>query len=149
MDFDETADFNSDPRTPSGPWEGYWVQGDRLDHMKLDLAFIGRRVIGDGRDTIGTFRLLGTYEEDEGTVVMRKRYEGKHDVWYRGRLVSDGFKGTWTIKDTPARGDWCIWPLIEDEFEITHLEIETENGPIIIHGEVEDDEPEDDEEEDS
>jgi len=143
MLFDETTRFEKDPRFPSGAWTGYWVHEGTLGFMQLNLGFAGSRVKGEGSDHIGEFIVCGLYWVEDGKVSLYKRYHDKYTVRYHGKSVRDELKGRWEIYDSPARGDWHIWPE-EDEFEITHLEIEDENGPIVIYDEDEDEEPEED-----
>ena len=143
MDFDETANFGSDPRFPTGPWKGYWLQKGRTGLMKLTLAFVEGCVVGDGSDLIGEFDVLGFYSIKERSITLKKTYRGGHEVWYRGRPIRDELMGEWTIADTPARGGFRIWP-IEDEFEIIHLQLETDDGPIVLISDPSEEDEEDD-----
>src|ERR1700691_2560590 len=81
----------SDPRFPSGPWEGFWIQrGMGKQQMSLSLAFLDGRVAGSGRDIIGRFDFDGTYDLKTGRVTMTKKYEGAHRVDYDGANQNDG-----------------------------------------------------------
>ena len=135
MKWDQTATFESDPRYPSGPWEGFWTQAGKVSSMKLYLEFVAGRVRGEGSDRVGAFDITGRYWPHRDRIVLRKAYHGKHTVWYRGKPFSPYLKGQWNIASPPASGLWRIWP-VEDEFEITYIEIETKDGPVVIHGEV-------------
>lgn len=138
MMWDQTADFESDPRFPSGPWEGFWTSDAGVGSMKLYLEFVCGRVRGEGSDRVGTFDITGRYWPRSGIVVLRKKYRGQHKVWYRGRPFGPYLRGGWRIPSTTTRGHWRIRPIDEDEFEITHLEIETEHGSVVIVGDIKD-----------
>ena len=131
MTFDETANFESDPRFPTGPWKGYWLQDGETGLMDLSLAFVEGIVVGSGKDLIGEFDLQGVYSVEERSIALKKTYRGKHEVWYRGRPIQGELMGEWTIADTPARGGWRLWP-VEDEFQIIRIQVETEDGPIVL-----------------
>ena len=86
---------------PSGAWRGYWEQvifGRQAMH-DLTLHFEGGRIDGGGRDIVGAFTFEGEYD-DQGVVVLRKHYLGKHTVDYVGRYDGEGtIHGRWSIGD--------------------------------------------------
>lgn len=135
MMWDETAEFESDPRFPSGPWEGFWAYDGELASMNLYMQFVGGRVRGEGSDRIGMFDITGRYWTRHGTVVLRKHYRGYHVVRYRGSSFFPYLKGESRIASALDHGRWRIWP-VEEEFELTRLVIETTEGPFLVHGEV-------------
>jgi hypothetical protein len=109
----------TDPRFPSGPWTGFWVQG-RLgkQRMSLSLSFTEGRVTGIGRDIIGRFDFAGTYDLSSGRVQMLKQDEGAHRVMYDGGKRADGLWlwGLWTIRS--HRGGFHVWPWVSGQIAI-------------------------------
>jgi hypothetical protein len=106
--------LESDPRFPSGPWTGFYLQrlvpGRHM--MELQLTFRQGVMSGDGRDRVGKFLVKGKYDLNDGKCHWTKRYVGKHDVFYRG--FNEG-KGIWGIWEIPSRefhqqGGFHIWP---------------------------------------
>lgn len=110
-------DLETDPRFPSGPWVGYFLQkampGKHL--MELHLRFRNGEMTGQGRDWVGAFLIRGRYETAEGRCRFHKRYVGLHDVYYTGFGENKGIWGTWeipTVADpTINKGGFHIWPV--------------------------------------
>src|ERR1700722_18719450 len=110
--------LETDPRFPSGPWTGFFLQkaipGRHL--MELSLTFQQGVMTGEGRDRVGDFIIRGQYTLDDGKCWWSKRYLGKHDVFYQGYNEGKGIWGTWEI---PADGNngiryhggFYIWPV--------------------------------------
>ena len=116
MEKPETGDLETDPRFPSGPWVGYFLQkampGRHL--MELRLTFRNGDMRGEGRDRVGAFTIRGRYDLDTGKCYWTKRYIGKHDVFYQGYNEGKGIWGFWEIS-LPGhyvydRGGFHIWP---------------------------------------
>jgi hypothetical protein len=107
----EPLDLETDPRFPSGPWTGFFLQkqipGRHL--MELRLTFQSGAIRGEGRDWVGSFTLRGGYDLATGTCYWTKRYLGKHDVFYRGYNEGRGIWGLWEIVPL-HRGGFHIWP---------------------------------------
>lgn len=100
-----------DPRFPSGPWVGFWIQGTVGKHnMTCHLTFSDGRVAGAGSDMIGRFVMEGTYDLKTGRCLLTKTYEGAHRLHYRG--VSEGDElWLWGIWQLPGdRGGFHLWP---------------------------------------
>jgi hypothetical protein len=112
----QSTDLETDPRFPSGPWTGFFLQkaipGKHL--MELRLQFRNGSVTGEGRDWVGAFIIRGRYSVDDGRVYWQKRYVAKHDVFYQGFGEDKGIWGTWeipTVVDPRLRtGGFHIWP---------------------------------------
>ena len=108
--------LETDPRFPSGPWTGFFLQpnlpGRHL--MELILTFSGGNLTGEGRDWVGQFIIRGSYSTLDGKCHWTKRYTGKHDVFYQGFNEGKGIWGTWEIPgdsgSTSSRGGFHIWP---------------------------------------
>lgn len=110
-------DLESDPRFPSGPWTGFFLQkqipGRHL--MELRLNFQNGEMSGEGRDLVGEFFVTGRYEVADGKCHFHKRYVGKHDVYYE--VFNEG-RGIWGVWEIPAnqnhgmvfKGGFHIWP---------------------------------------
>jgi hypothetical protein len=84
----------------SGPWQGYWEQGryGRQPMLELKLSFAKGVIRGSGKDIVGRFTFLGSYNQTTGTVVMTKQYRGAHAVEYRGQYDGEGtIFGRWSI----------------------------------------------------
>jgi hypothetical protein len=103
--------LETDPRFPSGPWTGFFLQpvlpGRHL--MELALTFRQGEMIGEGRDWVGRFGIRGRYNLADGTCYWTKRYWGKHDVFYRGFNEGKGIWGMWEM-GPQWRGGFHIWP---------------------------------------
>jgi hypothetical protein len=132
MSQSEDQDLNqraveTDPRFPSGPWLGFWIQRQwGKQQMSLSLAFVDGRVTGRGRDIVGPFDFSGTYDLKTGRVVMTKQYEKAHRVEYDGTNQGDGMWvwGVWTIRS--HRGGFHLWPEGEDDPTQRRLKAEAE-----------------------
>jgi len=106
-----------DPRFPSGPWTGFWIQtGFGKQQMSLSLAFFDGCVRGCGRDIVGRFNFDGVYDLKSGRVQIAKQYEGAHLVGYEGANQADGLWvwGIWNIRSV-LRGGFHIWPEWEND----------------------------------
>ena len=107
----EHADLETDPRFPSGPWTGYFLQKaiPGRHRMELRLTFRGGAMTGEGRDWVGPFTIRGRYSVADGKCYWTKRYAGKHDVFYQGFNEGKGIWGVWEIVEW-SRGGFHIWP---------------------------------------
>ena len=101
----------TDPRFPSGPWQGFFLMAHLpgRHRMELHLSFQQGVMTGEGRDMIGSFLIRGKYHLDDGKCSWSKRYIGKHDVAYQGYNEGKGIWGIWEIPPT-WRGGFHIWP---------------------------------------
>ena len=132
-------DYETDPRFPSGPWAGYFLQkalpGKHL--MELRLTFRTGVMIGEGRDWVGAFSVKGEYNVTDGKAWWHKKYVGKHDVFYKGFNEGKGIWGTWEIGHPSigvlATGGFHIWPEGQGDGSTDHLEAE---APIEAHEEA-------------
>jgi hypothetical protein len=111
------AGFETDPRFPSGPWVGFWIQKHKpvgRHSMELHLTFRAGVIHGEGRDAVAPFLLTGRYDLGDGHCHWTKRYVGKHDVSYDGFNEGKGIWGGWVIpgdwRTAEARGGFYIWP---------------------------------------
>lgn len=121
---DETAivntdlpnDVETDPRFPSGPWVGFFLQKTRpgRHQMELRLTFRSGEIRGEGRDWVGAFFMSGGYNLADGQCYWTKRYVGKHDVHYKGFNEGKGIWGIWEMPEQILpeyrRGGFHIWP---------------------------------------
>lgn len=111
-----SMELETDPRFPSGPWVGFFLQrlvpGRHL--MELRLTFRRSEMSGEGRDRVGPFHIWGIYSVADGRCHWTKRYVGKHDVHYQGFNEGKGIWGTWEIPNRKEhfyqRGGFHIWP---------------------------------------
>lgn len=86
---------------------GWWEQGGMGRQMmnRLEMKFNGSAITGSGEDCVGAFTLLGTVEG--ASVVLLKRYVGKHYVDYFGAYDGEGtMHGDWEIDG--MKGPWMI-----------------------------------------
>jgi hypothetical protein len=111
MTADQPPTLETDPRFPSGPWTGFFLQksipGKHL--MELRLNFQTGNMTGEGRDWVGEFVVKGQYNLADGKCYWTKKYLGKHDVFYQGYNEGKGIWGVWEI-GVLARGGFHIWP---------------------------------------
>ena len=113
-DASPAPELESDPRFPSGPWVGFFLD-KRLPgrhQMDLSLTFQQGVIQGDGRDRVGEFLIRGKYDVADGRCHWCKRYIGAHDIYYDGFNEGKGIWGTWEllIVFAQARGGFHIWP---------------------------------------
>jgi hypothetical protein len=115
MSAAEAPRLETDPRFPSGPWTGFFLQ--RLvpgrHQMELRLTFRQGLLTGQGRDWVGLFAVQGHYAVADGRCTFTKSYVGKHNVYYKGFNEGKGIWGVWEINDKgylPMRGGFHIWP---------------------------------------
>jgi hypothetical protein len=96
MDEVDLADRELDPRFPSGPWTGfflqYWFPGRNTTN--LHLTYRGGTLAGEGRDWVGPYTIRGSYDVGTGRCAWTKTDVGRHSVAYRG--VGDG-RGIWGV----------------------------------------------------
>ena len=105
-----------DPRFPSGPWSGfflqYWLPGRQPTGVAL--AWAGGEVEGTGSDRVGPYTVVGTYDAATGRCEWTKQYLGKHAVAYRGLADASGVWGVWEIRLLGGlyhdRGGFHLWP---------------------------------------
>src|SRR2546423_4403863 len=124
------ATLETDPRFPSGPWTGFFLQpqipGRHL--MELSLTFSSGAITGAGRDWVGHFIVRGRYDLADGKCHWTKRYVGKHDVFYRGFNEGKGIWGRWelTVYGVSVHGGFHIWPEGMDDPTQQHLVAEAD-----------------------
>jgi hypothetical protein len=111
----EPVGLETDPRFPSGPWTGFFLQKllPGRHTMELRLTFRDGVMEGEGRDRVGHFLIRGRYNVADGHCHWTKRYLGKHDVFYKGFNEGKGIWGVWEIPTEPPynqRGGFHIWP---------------------------------------
>jgi hypothetical protein len=114
MDSKPPGELETDPRFPSGPWIGFFLQAQVPGRhmMELILEFSRLAMKGTGRDWVGKFIIKGKYSLDDGRCYWTKRYVGKHDVFYQGFNEGKGIWGIWEIPPGAEglRGGFHIWP---------------------------------------
>jgi hypothetical protein len=124
----ELANLEQDPRFPSGPWTGFFLQYWLPGRHTTDLRVTWRdgKLTGTGQDWVGPYRIDGSYELDTGRCEWTKRYLGKHAVAYRGVNDGHGIWGVWEIRILGGlyvdRGGFHIWPegtVVSEEFDAT------------------------------
>jgi hypothetical protein len=132
MDQDKPCDLETDPRFPSGPWVGYFLQRQLPGRhmMELRLTFRHGDMRGEGRDRVGRFTIRGHYDLDTGKCYWTKRYIGQHDVFYQGYNEGKGIWGVWEIPHPvfriSLRGGFHIWPEGMADPTGSHLAAEAE-----------------------
>ena len=74
MTAEQPPTLETDPRFPSGPWTGFFLQrgfpGKQM--MDLRLTFQAGNLNGEGRDWVGEFLIKGRYDLAEFAVPCRK-----------------------------------------------------------------------------
>jgi hypothetical protein len=116
MDQRDLAMLEPDPRFPSGPWAGfflqYWLPGRHPTNLHLTCR--DGKLVGTGRDWVGAYTIDGHYELSSGRCAWTKQYIGKHAVAYRGVNDGHGIWGVWEIRQLGGlyidRGGFHIWP---------------------------------------
>src|SRR5262249_60233201 len=97
MSTDKRSDLETDPRFPSGPWTGFFLQPlmPGRHRMELRLTFRGGALTGEGRDRVGDFTITGRYTIADGRCHWTKRYVRRHTAFYNGLNESKDIWGTW------------------------------------------------------
>lgn len=126
---DVRSDQETDPRFPSGPWLGFWIQKPippGKHEMELHLHFRDGLMTGDGRDWVGKFTIRGSYDVTTGACRWIKQYVGRHAVQYVGYNEGKGIWGRWEIASERLHGGFCIWPEGFPDPTLHHLREEAE-----------------------
>ncbi|MFO1054769.1 MAG: hypothetical protein U1F36_21305 [Planctomycetota bacterium] len=100
--------FEDDPEFPSGPWTGYWLEGGVRFRQDLALSFRCGVLEGEGIDTVGRFKIDGSYDVETREVSWNKAYFGAYSVAYRGFRETSGIWGVW--ESQTHRGGFHVWP---------------------------------------
>jgi hypothetical protein len=108
--------LENDPKYPSGPWTGFflqwWMPGRYM--MEVDVTFAGGQLQARGLDAVGSFNFQGHYDPVGGQCQWVKDYTGRHQVTYNGLNESQGIWGVWEIRQFGGlykdRGVFHIWP---------------------------------------
>ena len=108
--------LETDPRFPSGPWTGFfiqpWIPGRHT--MTLNLSFRDGGLAAEGSDRVGPFTFSGSYDREDGKCHWTKQYLGKHQVSYAGVNEGRGIWGVWEIRVLGGlyqdRGVFHLWP---------------------------------------
>lgn len=116
MDDNEPQNVETDPRFPTGQWTGfflqYWFPGRHATN--LWMTFRGGHLTGAGRDRVGAYTAVGSYNTDTGRCEWTKRYDGRHSVAYRGVNDGSGIRGVWELRQLGGlftdRGGFHLWP---------------------------------------
>jgi hypothetical protein len=107
----------TDPRFPSGPWTGFWLQKAMpgKHQMRLSLSFVDGRISGAGVDVVGPFTFVGRYDLKTGRCTMTKRYDGAHQLLYEGTNEGESLWlwGLWTVP--LDQGGFHLWPEGEED----------------------------------
>jgi hypothetical protein len=139
---DKQTTLETDPRFPSGPWTGFFLQRlmpGRKSMMELRLTFRDGVMEGEGRDWVGEFLIRGRYTVADGRCHWAKRYIGKHDVFYKGFNEGKGIWGQWEIPTEPnfnCSGGFHIWPEGQGDPTGSHLS-EAADLPIPVSESIE------------
>src|ERR1043165_5104123 len=117
MNAEQSPHLETDPRFPSGPWTGFFLQKSvpGRHRMELRLTFQNGSMTGEGRDWVGPFLIKGRYDLADGKCYWTKKYIGTHDVFYQGFNEGKGVWGIWQFSSLPGstalgRGGFHIWP---------------------------------------
>jgi hypothetical protein len=112
-----TAEFETDPRFPSGKWVGFYLMphtGATRHPTECVLNFRNQRMWGEGRDKVGKFVIEGKYDLQDGKCHWLKTYIAQHVVHYNGYNEGKGIWGVWEIPNNLSinwKGGFHIWPI--------------------------------------
>ena len=132
MNADQSPLLETDPRFPSGPWVGFFLQKSHpgRHQMELRLTFQNGAMTGEGRDWVGDFLVKGRYNIADGKCYWTKKYLAKHDVFYQGFNEGKGIWGLWEITlpgyGVAAKGGFHIWPEGQGDPTSEHLVAEAD-----------------------
>ena len=142
MSAEKIVPLETDPRFPSGPWVGFFLQKliPGRHTMELRLTFHDGGMQGEGRDWVGPFHVKGRYDLADGKCYWTKKYVGKHDVFYQGYNEGKGIWGVWEIsthryRGDLARGGFHIWPEAmgdpTDEHLVAEADLPVSEGELV------------------
>jgi hypothetical protein len=142
----EAVQLETDPRFPSGPWVGFFLQreipGRHL--MEIRLTFCNGKIRGEGRDWVGPFTIRGRYDVADGKCYWTKRYLGRHDVFYQGYNEGKGIWGLWEFSEQQlalsSKGGFHIWPEGMGDPTDSHLKEEAD-PPLFVEATLEESQP--------
>jgi hypothetical protein len=109
-------DLEADPRFPSGPWTGFFLQWIRPGRsiMNLEMTFHDGQLEATGTDGVGAFTFTGSYDAADGSCRWTKKYLGRHSVSYEGKTDGRGIWGVWQIRLFAGlyldKGVFHLWP---------------------------------------
>ena len=145
------ADNSTDtPTFTSGEWNGFYIEKHNTNRgwMHLYLEIEDQTIKGEGTDYVGPWNLSGTYDEKTAECTWVKKYMGKHNVTYVGKLGPNGITGSWSIGGL-LNGPFHIWPKQMTHFNELYMTEDLERqaaerqndgsnpfGPSMILGEV-------------
>jgi len=116
MDDEEPLILETDPRFPSGPWTGFFLQLalPGRHETNLELTCSDGKLTGEGRDWAGAYTIDGSYDLASGSCEWTKQYLGRHAVMYKGTNNGRGIWGVWELRQLwgllTDRGGFHIWP---------------------------------------
>ncbi len=112
----------------SGPWSGFFLQGETRTLMTARLSFAGQSISGNGKDRDGIFRVKGMYSIENNRVSLTKRYRW-HSVVFRGSWNGEFIEGDTTFRFLFLRehGLFELWPQ-RDEETLSVLEVLAQAG---------------------
>src|SRR5262249_12642936 len=96
----QASELEVDPRFPSGPWTGFFLQRLRpgRNTMTLDMTLPNRQLHATGADGVGRFTFTGSYDAAGGSCSWTKHYLGRHRVSYEGQNDGRSIWGVWQIR---------------------------------------------------
>jgi hypothetical protein len=112
----DNVELETDPRFPSGPWTGfflqYWMPGRHVTNLQLTCS--RGQLSGEGSDWVGAYSISGAYDVRTGQCQWTKQYVGRHSIAYKGVNEGRGIWGVWELKQLwglfTDRGGFHIWP---------------------------------------
>ena len=114
----------------SGAWTGFWIQGPTRGWMRIDMTIRNDRLLGDGSDQSGSFKMFGTYDLATDVVQIDKNYPWVF-VEYTGKWDGQMIAGQWKLSmpdditeddfeaDMPGTGVFEMWPLDGEAEELS------------------------------
>jgi hypothetical protein len=133
----ESSSLETDPRFPSGPWVGFFLQKEMPGRhmMEIGLTFANGQLKGEGRDVVGRFTMRGSYSLTDGKCHWTKHYINQHDVSYQGFNEGKGIWGIWEIRQAGLsyvlRGGFHIWPKGMADPSSDHLAEEADQAAFV------------------
>ncbi len=107
----DASPVETDPRFPSGQWEGYsLIPPQRCPQsMELRLTFHEGTISGTGRDILDHFSVVGTYSHD-GRCKFEKRCDKGQVIRCDGHHVNQGryfgVSGEWVLDEQLRERFW-------------------------------------------
>jgi len=110
---DDEFSYTLVPATQTYAALGYYVQKGKQHPAKATFVVSENGTItGSGIDEVGPASWEGTYDKKTGEASLKKHYDQKHSVDYKGTLTTTTFKGKYHLGHTDDEFSYTLTPFV-------------------------------------